>query len=179
MVGLRYFFQLNVAWGPMMAYATLITIPVLALFLSFQRAFIGSIAMWWVYFDTSTKDATEVIVESEDPGQLGAYFHYLHVVLVAGVIFAAVGNDLSIKHPAQSVDMADVMVIYGGPAIYLIGNAIYKRLIYGRFPVSHIAGVLALIIAAPFAFRTDLLMISGITTVIVAINAQLLRRTRL
>jgi len=44
MVGLEYFFQLNVAWGPMMAYATLITIPVLALFLSFQRAFIGSIA---------------------------------------------------------------------------------------------------------------------------------------
>jgi multiple sugar transport system permease protein len=44
MVGIQYFFQLDVAWGPMMAYATLITIPVLALFLSFQRAFIGSIA---------------------------------------------------------------------------------------------------------------------------------------
>jgi len=44
MVGVSYFFQLNVAWGPMMAYATLITIPVRALFLSFQRAFIGSIA---------------------------------------------------------------------------------------------------------------------------------------
>jgi multiple sugar transport system permease protein len=44
MVGVQYFFQLNVAWGPMMAYSTLITIPVLVLFLSFQRAFIGSIA---------------------------------------------------------------------------------------------------------------------------------------
>ena len=44
MVGVQYFFQLNIAWGPMMAYAALITIPVLALFLSFQRAFIGSIA---------------------------------------------------------------------------------------------------------------------------------------
>ena len=44
MVGVSYFFQLNVAWGPMMAYSTLITIPVLGLFLSFQRAFIGSIA---------------------------------------------------------------------------------------------------------------------------------------
>jgi multiple sugar transport system permease protein len=44
MVGVQYFFQLDVAWGPMMAYATLITIPVLVLFLSFQRAFIGSIA---------------------------------------------------------------------------------------------------------------------------------------
>ncbi|MCH8627044.1 carbohydrate ABC transporter permease [Arsenicicoccus piscis] len=44
MVGVSYFFQLNVEWGPMMAYASLITLPVLALFLAFQRAFIGSIA---------------------------------------------------------------------------------------------------------------------------------------
>lgn len=44
MVGIQYFFQLNVAWGEIMAYATLITIPVLALFLAFQRSFINSIA---------------------------------------------------------------------------------------------------------------------------------------
>ena len=44
MVGISYFQQLNVAWGQIMAYASLITIPVLVLFLAFQRAFIGSIA---------------------------------------------------------------------------------------------------------------------------------------
>ncbi|RJS45909.1 carbohydrate ABC transporter permease [Nocardioides cavernaquae] len=44
MLGVSYFFQLNVAWGPMMAYSSMITIPVLALFLAFQRSFIGSIA---------------------------------------------------------------------------------------------------------------------------------------
>ena len=30
MVGMQYFFQLNVAWGEIMAYASLITLPVLA-----------------------------------------------------------------------------------------------------------------------------------------------------
>jgi multiple sugar transport system permease protein len=44
MVGIQYFFQLNVAWGQIMAYATMITVPVLALFLAFQRSFITSIA---------------------------------------------------------------------------------------------------------------------------------------
>jgi multiple sugar transport system permease protein len=44
MIGIQYFFQLDVAWGQVMAYASLITIPVVAVFLSFQRAFIGSIA---------------------------------------------------------------------------------------------------------------------------------------
>src|SRR3954451_22006122 len=44
MVGIQYFFQLNVAWGQVMAYASMITLPVLALFLAFQRSFINSIA---------------------------------------------------------------------------------------------------------------------------------------
>lgn len=44
MVGLGYFFQLNPAWGEIMAYLTLITVPVLAFYLVLQRAFIASIA---------------------------------------------------------------------------------------------------------------------------------------
>ena len=44
MVGVSYFFQLKVHWGEIMAYSTLITLPVLALFLAFQRAFVNSIA---------------------------------------------------------------------------------------------------------------------------------------
>ncbi len=44
MVGIDYFRQLNVSWGQLMAYATLITIPVLALFIAFQRSFVNSIA---------------------------------------------------------------------------------------------------------------------------------------
>jgi multiple sugar transport system permease protein len=44
MVGLQYFFQLNIAWGEVMAYLTLITVPVLIFYLLLQRAFIASIA---------------------------------------------------------------------------------------------------------------------------------------
>ncbi|EYD74207.1 Glycerol-3-phosphate ABC transporter, permease protein UgpE [Rubellimicrobium mesophilum DSM 19309] len=44
MVGLQYFFQLNRAWGEIMAYLSLITVPVLAFYLYLQRAFIASIA---------------------------------------------------------------------------------------------------------------------------------------
>ncbi len=44
MVGMQYFFQLNTAWGEVMAYTSLITLPVLVVFLCFQRAFVSSIA---------------------------------------------------------------------------------------------------------------------------------------
>jgi multiple sugar transport system permease protein len=44
MVGIDYFKQLNVSWGQIMAYSTMITVPIVALFIAFQRSFINSIA---------------------------------------------------------------------------------------------------------------------------------------
>lgn len=44
LVGMQYFFQQDTEWGEVMAYATLITLPILALFLAFQRSFVQSIA---------------------------------------------------------------------------------------------------------------------------------------
>jgi multiple sugar transport system permease protein len=44
MVGIDYFKQLNVSWGQIMAYASVITVPVLVLFIAFQRSFVNSIA---------------------------------------------------------------------------------------------------------------------------------------
>lgn len=44
MVGLQFFFQRDVQWGQVMAYSTMITIPVLLFFFAFQSAFVKSIA---------------------------------------------------------------------------------------------------------------------------------------
>ena len=44
MVGLQYFFQLDIAWGEIMAYLTTITVPIIILYLCLQRTFIESIA---------------------------------------------------------------------------------------------------------------------------------------
>ncbi|WP_416798723.1 carbohydrate ABC transporter permease [Ciceribacter azotifigens] len=44
MVGLQYFFQLQTPWGEVMAYLTLISVPVLVFYLLLQRFFIASVA---------------------------------------------------------------------------------------------------------------------------------------
>jgi multiple sugar transport system permease protein len=44
MVGVSFFFQINTAWGEMMAYLSVITIPIVILFLLLQRTFVESIA---------------------------------------------------------------------------------------------------------------------------------------
>jgi multiple sugar transport system permease protein len=44
MVGIQQFFGRTAVWGQIMAYATIVTLPVLAVFVFFQRRFVQSIA---------------------------------------------------------------------------------------------------------------------------------------
>jgi multiple sugar transport system permease protein len=44
MVGIQQFFGRTLVWGQIMAYATIVTLPVLAVFVFFQRRFVQSVA---------------------------------------------------------------------------------------------------------------------------------------
>ena len=128
--------------------------------------FLGTLAMWWLYFGTSSKDATEAITRSADPGRIGAYFHYIHAILVAGIIVTAVGNDLVMAHPHEALGTAQVIVLVAGPAIYLLGSAIYKKVVYGSIPGSHLAGAVALLVLVPVGYAATLLVMGWLTTAI-------------
>ena len=134
-------------------------------------AFAGSLAMWWIYFDTGSKDGTQAIVEAADPGRIGAYFHYIHVTLIAGIIVAAVADELVVHHPHEHVDLAAACVLIGGPLIYLLGNAAYKKVVYGGFPLSHLAGIAALLLLFPAAFATDRLVVGAATSAVMIVVA--------
>ncbi|MCW3479994.1 low temperature requirement protein A [Neisseriaceae bacterium JH1-16] len=134
-------------------------------------AFVGSLAMWWVYFDTGCHAATEAIAHADDPGRLGARFHYVHVALVGAIIVNAVGNELVIAHPDGHIEPRTLAVLIGGPALYLLANALFKRLIYGGLPLSHLVGLALLAALTPFGPHTDLLMVGGLTTVILMVVA--------
>ena len=47
-------------------------------------------------------------------------YTYLHVVLVAGIIVSAVGDELVIAHPSEPLADAEVAAVVAGPAIYLL-----------------------------------------------------------
>jgi low temperature requirement protein LtrA len=134
-------------------------------------AFVGSLAMWWVYFDTGCRAATEAIAHASDPGKMGARFHYVHVALVGAVIVNAVGNELTIARPDGRIDPASQIVLIGGPALYIAANAIFKRLVYCRLPLSHLIGLGLLALLIPLAPHTDLLMVGGLTTLILVVVA--------
>lgn len=133
--------------------------------------FLGTLALWWLYFGTSSKDASTVITRSDDPGRLGAQFHYVHAILLVGIIVCAVGNDLAMEHPSGHATVPQVMVIALGPVIYLAGSAIYRRIVYGRMPLSHFVGIVASLAIAPVGLHANLLTMGWISTALLTATA--------
>lgn len=143
--------------------------PGLAVWIAFLVSFVGCVAMWWMYFDTSSGDAAHVIEHSDDPGRLGAYFHYVHVLLIAGVIVCAVADDLVVAHPLDPVKATYAAVLVGGPLVYLLGNALFKRVVYGRFPLSHVIGIGVLLALLPLLPKVNLLAAGAMTTAVMVL----------
>lgn len=122
--------------------------------LAFVSSFLGAAAMWWVYFDTGAKRATNLIEGAgERTGQIARNaYTYLHMPIVASVVVTAVGDELMLAHPIGHVDLAFVLTAVGGPALFLVGNQMFKWITSDLRipPFSHFLG-LALLLATGIA----------------------------
>jgi low temperature requirement protein LtrA len=119
----------------------------------FVVAFIGTLAMWWVYFDSGAARAHHRIVHSTDPGRQGRIaYTYLHLPIVAGIIVGAVADELVLAHPDHA-DAGAAAAILGGPALYLVGTSLFKWVTNARRlpPFSHLVGLGCLLALAPLA----------------------------
>jgi low temperature requirement protein LtrA len=140
---------------------------------AFVIAFVGSVAMWWIYFDTAAERGSEQISHSADPGQLARLaYTYVHLLIVAGIIVAAVSDELILAHPTDPAELPAIAVILGGPALYLLGNMLFKRAIAARLPVSHLLGLVLLGLLAPVSlFLPPLALAAVAATVLVGVAA--------
>jgi low temperature requirement protein LtrA len=134
---------------------------------AFASAFIGALAMWWIYFHKGAEAGSEQISNSSEPGRLARLaYTYLHMPIVAGIILSAVADELVLTHPADHSDPKTVLSAIGGPLLFLIGTILFKHTIRGWLQLSHGAGIIVLCILAWFAGRLSPLMLSLLTTAI-------------
>ena len=137
---------------------------------AFVIAFVGSVALWWIYFDRGAMAGMRQIAAAPDPGRLGlTAFTFFHVPMVAGVIVAAAGDELALAHPREQVDVATACVVIGGPLLFLVGHTLYKRALWHVVPVYRLTAIGALLALVPVAvFSTALLLLALTTAVVVA-----------
>ncbi|TNC59161.1 low temperature requirement protein A [Rubellimicrobium roseum] len=101
----------------------------------------STLAMWWLYFDTGSKRGTRAF-EEQHPGHLARVaYTYLHLPIVAGIVLTAVGDKGLIAHPHEPAAWQDAVTILGGPALFLLGNFLFKNATSRRWPLSHLVGI--------------------------------------
>jgi len=140
--------------------------------LAFVSALVGSIAMWWIYFHIGAEAGSEELSRSSEPGRLARLaYTYLHMPIVAGIIVAAVADELVLKHPGGHSDLKTVTSAIGGPLLFLFGTMLFKHSFRGFLQLSHGAGIIALCGLAWFTSEMSPLMLSILTTAIMIVVA--------
>jgi low temperature requirement protein LtrA len=135
-------------------------------------AFVSSAALWWLYFDyVATVAERRLERAAADRTRLARDgYTYLHVVLVAGVILTAVGDELVIAHPLHELATAEIAVVVAGPAVYLVGHALFRLRMAGSVSWKRLLGALAcLALAALGPFVPSLVLAALLACVLVAL----------
>ncbi|GAA4628378.1 low temperature requirement protein A [Actinoallomurus vinaceus] len=136
---------------------------------AFAVAFLGSVAMWWIYFDRSAEAAAERIAASADPGRLGrSAYTFIHLPMVAGIIVSAVADELVVAHPHGHVTGGTAAVVLGGPALFVAGHALFKRAVWGHFTTARLLALAALAALAPVSKLVDPLTLSFLALLVMA-----------
>jgi low temperature requirement protein LtrA len=139
---------------------------------AFVSAFIGALAMWWIYFHRGAEAGSELISNSSEPGRLARLaYTYLHLPIVAGIILSAVADDLVLQHPAGHSDPRTVLSAVGGPMLFLIGTILFKHTIRGWLQLSHGVGIIALCVIGWFGHAFSPLALSVLTTALMVVVA--------
>jgi low temperature requirement protein LtrA len=157
------------------------TAPAIA---AFASAFIGTIAMWWLYFDIGAERAARLLARDKDPGRMARLaYTYFHIPIVAGIVVTAASDGMAVVQPVGDAGPGAVAALLGGPALYLFGNLLFKRASGAEhFPLSHLAGLGLLAAIAPFASNLSPLALSlaatGALVLVAAWELLSLRDTR-
>ena len=118
---------------------------------AFLVGFVGSVAMWWMYFNIGAERGEQADRGIERSGEAwrGSPTPTCICCWSPASSSCAVGDELVLAHPDGHTDAKTAAVLLGGPALYLLGNLLFKRISANRFAFSHQVGLGLLAAADP------------------------------
>ncbi|TCU12805.1 low temperature requirement protein A [Rhizobium sullae] len=138
----------------------------------FVTGFVGTVAMWWLYFRFGHQRAAHRIEHDDTPGSLARQaFTYAHIPILAGIIVHAVAVEFMFSHPHQTGDLGVMAAILGGSGLFLAGNLWFKGATTGTPPLSHIAGLVILVLLAFLAPLVEVYVMGILATLALIVVA--------
>jgi low temperature requirement protein LtrA len=128
--------------------------------------------MWWIYFNIGAERGTHLIEHAQDPGRIARLaYTYIHVLIVAGIIITAAGDEIILAHPFDRTSTAAMLLLAGGPMIFLLGCLAFKWATAGWPPLSHLAGLALLAILLAAGWTLPQLAVGSLATGILIVVA--------
>ena len=145
--------------------ATTVTWPEIG---AFVTAVVGSVGLWWLYFDRSAGEAAAVIARSADPGRMGrTAYHLIHPVMVAGIIVVAAGDEVVLSEPGAPAAGSTAWLVLGGTALFIAGHAAFKIAVWRVVSWPRVAAIVILALLGLAAGSLSALALGLCATVVV------------
>ena len=127
-----------------------------------------TVLLWRIYIYRAGELSAAAIAAAPEPARLALRTSYAHLVMVAGIVATAVGEELVIAHPVGRTQPALIAVILGGPALFLAGRAFFEYEVYGRISLDRPVGLLVLAALAPAMLLLRPLLVAVAATAVLA-----------
>ncbi|WBM80799.1 low temperature requirement protein A [Cryobacterium breve] len=112
--------------------------------IAFLSSFLGTVLLWLLYFSHSERGGSDYIVNAADPGPIArTAYTYVPALMVLGVVLAAVADGLVLADPLEAGSLWTAGLVCGSSAVYVLGNALFRRAAGGRWLAGHFLGILA------------------------------------
>jgi low temperature requirement protein LtrA len=135
---------------------------------AFVVSFIGTVLSWRIYIFRSGELLPAALGAATDPDRLARSALVAHLLMLTGIVVAAVGIQLVIAHPTGHARASWIAVIFGGPALFLIGRARLEHVVFARVSRDRKIGLLALAALAPAMVLVPPLLVSIVGTGVLA-----------
>jgi low temperature requirement protein LtrA len=134
-------------------------------------AFLGTAALWWLYFDEVAGKSQRGLADHRDPGRIARdAYTYLHIPIVAGIILTAVADEILIIHPGHRLTPAGITVTLGGPLLYLLGEAMFRWRMIRKISIKRLTAMSALaVLAIPAIISSAIILACGVAAVLIAL----------
>jgi low temperature requirement protein LtrA len=136
---------------------------------AFALAFLSTAALWWLYFNYVARIAERRLELAEHRTTLARdAYTYLHAGIVAGIVLAAVGDELVIAHPTEVLPREEVAVVAAGPALYLLGHVALRLRMTGTVSVRRLTGAAACLAVGLLGLVVPALVLAALLVAVLA-----------
>ncbi|MET7373537.1 low temperature requirement protein A [Micromonospora arida] len=151
----------------------------LATTLALLVGFTTTVLLWRIYYYRAGQVLPEAVDSAGDKVRAGRNTGRAHVLMVLGIVLVAVGYEVVLVHPGGSVRPAWLVVILGGPIVYVVGRMVLECVVFNRLARRRLIGIVVLAVAAlPLAFTTPLIAATAVLVILLGVALADARQAR-